>query len=75
MMVNEYDSQSVNSQANSITSVGSLASLLKEKMAALPALIRKRKKASKDYKIRAFVGILFLVIVFLVSDTIHILTS
>lgn len=88
-MVNaEYDAQSVNSAAQSITSVNSLASLLKEKMQvsrrrsllqcralndvdlcnlqALPSMIRKRKKP-QDYKLRSFVAILFLIIVFLVS--------
>lgn len=95
MVNSEYDAQSVNSAAPSITSINSLASLLKEKMQvrftlgiefvtafslllilknlhlliqqALPSMIRKRKKP-KDYKIRAFVAILFLVIVFLVSQ-------
>ncbi|CRL05727.1 CLUMA_CG018756, isoform B [Clunio marinus] len=66
-MVNaEYDAQSVNSNAQSITSVNSLASLLKEKIQSLPAMIRKRKKP-KDYKLRAFTAFLFLVIVFLVG--------
>lgn len=62
----EYDVQSVISAAPSITSVSSLASLLKEKMQALPSMIRRRKKP-KDYKIRIFTAILFLIIVFLVG--------
>ncbi|KAG5674189.1 hypothetical protein PVAND_004171 [Polypedilum vanderplanki] len=67
IMVNsEYDAQSVISAAPSITSVSSLASLLKEKMQALPSMIRKRKKP-KDYKIRIFVAILFFMIIFLVG--------
>lgn len=32
-----------------------------------PSMMRKRRKPPKDYKIRAFVGILFLIIVFLVG--------
>ncbi|CAO1409357.1 unnamed protein product [Diamesa serratosioi] len=67
MIANEFDTQSVLSMAHSTTSVGSLASLLKEKMQAVPSMIRRRKKPPKDFKIRAFVGILFFVIVFLVG--------
>ncbi|CAO1393790.1 unnamed protein product [Diamesa hyperborea] len=67
MMANEFDTQSMLSVAHSTASVGSLASLLKEKMQAFPSMIRRRKKPPKDFKIRAFVGILFFVIVFLVG--------
>ncbi|KAK9874962.1 hypothetical protein WA026_005777 [Henosepilachna vigintioctopunctata] len=53
------------SPANSITSINSLASLLREKMQMFPATLKKKK--SPDYKIRIFVGLLFIAIVFLVS--------
>lgn len=53
------------SPANSITSVNSLASLLREKMQMLPQTFKKRK--SPDYKIKIFVIFLFFLIVFLVS--------
>lgn len=33
----------------------------------VPAMIRKKKRETKDYKLRVFVGMLFLIIVFLVS--------
>ncbi|XP_076259597.1 myogenesis-regulating glycosidase isoform X2 [Rhynchophorus ferrugineus] len=52
------------SPANSITSVNSLASLLREKIQNLPQTIRKKK--SNDYKIKVFVAFLFLTIVVLV---------
>ncbi|XP_058061827.1 SITS-binding protein isoform X1 [Anopheles bellator] len=67
MMSNDYDTHSVLSNQASITSINSLASLLKEKMQNVPAIIRKKKRETKDYKLRAFVGFLFLVIVFLVG--------
>lgn len=67
MMANDFDTQSVLSNQNSITSINSLASLLKEKMQNVPAMIRKRKRETKDYKLRCFVGMLFLIIVFLVG--------
>ncbi|XP_065094413.1 myogenesis-regulating glycosidase-like isoform X2 [Ochlerotatus camptorhynchus] len=67
MMANDFDTQSVLSNQNSITSVNSLASLLKEKMQNVPAMIRKKKRETKDYKLRVFVGMLFLIIVFLVG--------
>ncbi|XP_055644660.1 myogenesis-regulating glycosidase isoform X2 [Toxorhynchites rutilus septentrionalis] len=67
MMANDFDSQSVLSNQNSITSINSLASLLKEKMQNVPAMIRKKKRETKDYKLRVFVGMLFLIIVFLVG--------
>nr|XP_029726765.1 myogenesis-regulating glycosidase-like isoform X2 [Aedes albopictus] len=67
MMANDFDTQSVLSNQNSITSINSLASLLKEKMQNVPAMIRKKKRETKDYKLRVFVGMLFLIIVFLVG--------
>ncbi|XP_039438823.1 myogenesis-regulating glycosidase isoform X1 [Culex pipiens pallens] len=67
MMANDFDTQSVLSNQNSITSINSLASLLKEKMQNVPAMIRKKKRETKDYKLRCFVGMLFLIIVFLVG--------
>ncbi|XP_018320053.1 myogenesis-regulating glycosidase isoform X2 [Agrilus planipennis] len=62
--VDDDDSRST-SPANSVASVNSLASLLKEKMQMFPSSAKKRKP--KDYKIRAFVGFLFLTIVALVG--------
>ncbi|XP_050303978.1 myogenesis-regulating glycosidase isoform X2 [Anthonomus grandis grandis] len=53
-----------NSPANSVTSVNSLASLLKEKIQNLPQTIRKKK--SNEYKIKVFVAFLFITIVVLV---------
>ncbi|XP_030756966.1 myogenesis-regulating glycosidase [Sitophilus oryzae] len=53
------------SPANSITSVNSLASLLREKIQNLPQTIRKKK--SNDYKIKVFVVFLFVVIIVLIS--------
>ncbi|XP_055603600.1 myogenesis-regulating glycosidase isoform X2 [Uranotaenia lowii] len=67
MMANDFDAQSIMSNQNSITSINSLASLLKEKMQNVPAMIRKKKRETKDYKLRVFVGMLFLIIVFLVG--------
>lgn len=67
MMANDFETQSVLSNQNSITSINSLASLLKEKMQNVPAMIRKKKRETKDYKLRVFVGMLFLIIVFLVG--------
>uniref|UniRef100_A0A182IKR9 Glycoside hydrolase family 31 N-terminal domain-containing protein n=1 Tax=Anopheles atroparvus TaxID=41427 RepID=A0A182IKR9_ANOAO len=67
MMSNDFDTHSVMSNQASITSVNSLASLLKEKMQNVPAIIRKKKRETKDYKLRVFVGMLFLIIVFLVG--------
>ncbi|CAH1135129.1 unnamed protein product [Ceutorhynchus assimilis] len=53
-----------NSPANSVTSVNSLASLLKEKIQNLPQTIRRKK--SNDYKIKVFVIFLFMTIVVLI---------
>ncbi|XP_076294139.1 uncharacterized protein LOC143215687 isoform X2 [Lasioglossum baleicum] len=58
--------QSANS---TITSVNSISSLLKEKLQmSLPQALRSSKKRQNaDYRLRAFVGILFLCVVFLVG--------
>jgi hypothetical protein len=58
------DESGSNSPANSITSINSLASLLREKMQMLPATLRKKK--SPDYKTRIFVCLLFITIVVLI---------
>ncbi|KAG6454526.1 hypothetical protein O3G_MSEX008759 [Manduca sexta] len=52
------------SPSNSVTSVNSLASLLKEKLQGIPQKIRKKPT---DYKLRAFVGLMFLAVVFFVG--------
>nr|XP_012141236.1 PREDICTED: uncharacterized protein LOC100882776 isoform X2 [Megachile rotundata] len=58
--------QSANS---TITSVNSISSLLKEKLQlSIPQALRSSKKRQNaDYRLRAFVGILFLCVVFLVG--------
>nr|CAD7594626.1 unnamed protein product [Timema genevievae] len=54
------------SPQNSITSVNSISSLLREKLAmSLPALLKKNRP--QQYKLKAFVSIMFLCIVFLVG--------
>ncbi|XP_068622539.1 myogenesis-regulating glycosidase isoform X2 [Battus philenor] len=52
------------SPSNSVTSVNSLASLLKEKLQSIP---QKMRKKPTDYKLRAFVGLMFLAVVFFVG--------
>ncbi|XP_041980595.1 myogenesis-regulating glycosidase isoform X1 [Aricia agestis] len=52
------------SPATSLTSVNSLASLLKEKLQSIP---QKMRKKPTDYKLRAFVGLMFLAVVFFVG--------
>ncbi|CAH2269565.1 jg8310 [Pararge aegeria aegeria] len=52
------------SPSNSVTSVNSLASLLKEKLQSIPHKIRKKPT---DYKLRAFVGLMFLAVAFFVG--------
>ncbi|CAB3244196.1 unnamed protein product [Arctia plantaginis] len=52
------------SPSNSVTSVNSLASLLREKLQSIPQKIRKKPT---DYKLRAFVALMFLAVVFFVS--------
>ncbi|KAL1117500.1 hypothetical protein AAG570_003819 [Ranatra chinensis] len=55
------------SPGNSITSVNSISSLLKEKlMMTFPRALKRRKKP-KEYKLRSFVAMLFLLVVFLVG--------
>ncbi|XKL69058.1 hypothetical protein PGB90_006827 [Kerria lacca] len=55
------------SPQNSVTSINSIASLLREKlMVTLPNNLR-RKKAPAEYRLRIFVGFLFLLIVFVLS--------
>ncbi|XP_061720151.1 myogenesis-regulating glycosidase isoform X1 [Cydia pomonella] len=49
---------------NSVVSVNSLASLLREKLQSIPQKIRKKPT---DYKLRAFVGLMFLAVVFFVG--------
>uniref|UniRef100_A0A1I8MWD4 Glycosyl hydrolase n=1 Tax=Musca domestica TaxID=7370 RepID=A0A1I8MWD4_MUSDO len=51
MLASDFDSYSVASNQASITSVNSLASLLREKMQASPQMIRKKKRETKDYSI------------------------
>lgn len=54
------------SPQNSITSINSISSLLKEKIAfSFPSALRRRRP--QDYKLRAFVGFLFLTVAFLVG--------
>ncbi|XP_015592413.1 myogenesis-regulating glycosidase isoform X2 [Cephus cinctus] len=59
----------VQSPNSTITSVNSISSLLKEKLQlSIPQALRSSKKRQNaDYRIRAFVGILFLCVVFLVG--------
>lgn len=52
------------SPSNSVTSVNSLASLLREKLQSIPQKIRKKPA---DYKLRAFVGLMFLAVAFFVG--------
>ncbi|KAM3958512.1 LOW QUALITY PROTEIN: myogenesis-regulating glycosidase [Aphomia sociella] len=52
------------SPSNSVTSVNSLASLLKEKLQSIPQKIRKKPT---DYKLRAFVGLMFLAVAFFIG--------
>ncbi|XP_044735680.1 myogenesis-regulating glycosidase isoform X2 [Chrysoperla carnea] len=62
----EFLGSAESSPNNSITSVNSLASLLKEKMQMFPNALKKRQQTT-DIKLRAFVTFLFLSIVFIVS--------
>ncbi|XP_013183031.1 myogenesis-regulating glycosidase isoform X2 [Amyelois transitella] len=52
------------SPSNSVTSVNSLASLLKEKLQSIPQKIRKKPT---DYKLRAFVCLMFLAVAFFIG--------
>lgn len=56
---------SPNSPTNSITSVNSIASLLREKIHNIPQIMRRKK--SPEYKTKVFVGFLFTTIVVLIS--------
>ncbi|XP_053948171.1 myogenesis-regulating glycosidase isoform X1 [Anastrepha ludens] len=67
MIASDFDTHSLASNQASITSINSLASLLREKMNAFPQMIRKKKRETKDYKIKIFVTILFFIIVFLIG--------
>ncbi|XP_017054654.1 myogenesis-regulating glycosidase isoform X2 [Drosophila ficusphila] len=67
MLASDFDSHSVASNQASITSVNSLASLLREKMQAFPQLIRKKRRETKDYKIKIFVVVMFFIIIFLIG--------
>uniref|UniRef100_A0A1I8P9S6 Glycoside hydrolase family 31 N-terminal domain-containing protein n=1 Tax=Stomoxys calcitrans TaxID=35570 RepID=A0A1I8P9S6_STOCA len=67
MLASDFDAYSVASNQASITSVNSLASLLREKMQAFPQMIRKKKRETKDYKIKIFVIIMFFMIIFLIG--------
>ncbi|XP_012532070.1 uncharacterized protein LOC105834268 isoform X2 [Monomorium pharaonis] len=60
---------SAQSATSTITSVNSISSLLKEKLQlSLPQALRSSaKRQNADYRLKAFVGILFLCIVFLVG--------
>ncbi|KAI4477028.1 hypothetical protein M0804_013029 [Polistes exclamans] len=59
----------VQSANSTITSVNSISSLLKEKLQlSIPQALRSNKKRQNaDYRLRLFVGILFLCVVFLVG--------
>ncbi|XP_030378156.1 myogenesis-regulating glycosidase isoform X2 [Scaptodrosophila lebanonensis] len=63
MLASDFDTHSVASNQASITSINSLASLLREKM----QLIRKKKRETKDYKIKIFVIMMFFIIIFLIG--------
>ncbi|XP_017870251.1 PREDICTED: uncharacterized family 31 glucosidase KIAA1161 isoform X2 [Drosophila arizonae] len=63
MLASDFDTHSLASNQASITSVNSLASLLREKM----QLIRKKKRETKDYKIKIFVIMMFFIIIFLIG--------
>ncbi|GBP18730.1 Myogenesis-regulating glycosidase [Eumeta japonica] len=52
------------SPSNSVTSINSLASLLREKIQSIPQKIRKKPT---DYKLRAFVGLMFLAVAFFIG--------
>lgn len=52
------------SPSNSVTSVNSLASLLREKLQSIP---QKMRKKPTDYKLKAFVALMFLAVCFFVG--------
>ncbi|XP_075219236.1 myogenesis-regulating glycosidase isoform X2 [Lycorma delicatula] len=55
------------SPGNSITSINSISSLLKEKLVMTFPRVLKRRKKPKEYKLQSFVAMLFLTIAFLVG--------
>ncbi|XP_037934529.1 myogenesis-regulating glycosidase isoform X2 [Teleopsis dalmanni] len=67
MLASDFDTHSVASNQASITSINSLASLLRDKMQAFPHIIRKKKRETKDYKIKIFVIVMFCIIVSLIG--------
>lgn len=60
-MANEMDSQSIITQ-NSISSINSLASLLKEKLQSMPSFIRKKREKTKEFKVKVKDIFLWLII-------------
>lgn len=62
-MANELDTHSIVTQ-NSISSINSLASLLKEKMLKVPSYIRKKREKSEEFKVKVNVGLLLLSFLF-----------
>lgn len=68
MLASDFDTYSLASNQASITSVNSVASLLREKMQAFPQIIRKKKRETKDYKLKIFVILMFFIIIFLVRE-------
>ncbi|XP_015118712.1 myogenesis-regulating glycosidase isoform X1 [Diachasma alloeum] len=66
---NSTEISDIQSPNSTITSVNSISSLLKEKLQfTLPQALRSSKRRQNaDYRIRAFVGILFLCVVLLVA--------
>ncbi|XP_067010268.2 myogenesis-regulating glycosidase isoform X2 [Anabrus simplex] len=71
LKINDVDYLDVpeTSPGNSITSINSIASLLKEKLAlSLPTMMkRKQREQPQEYKLQIFVGFLFMCIVSLVG--------
>lgn len=68
MLASDFDTYSLASNQTSITSINSVASLLREKMQAFPQIIRKKKRETKDYKLKVFVVVMFFIIIFLVRE-------
>lgn len=50
-MANELDTHSIVTQ-NSVTSISSLASLLKEKLLKVPTYIRKKREKTQEFKVK-----------------------
>lgn len=53
IMANEMDTQSIITQ-NSISSINSLASLLKEKFLKVPSYIRRKREKSHEFKVKVW---------------------